>query len=59
LCLLHHPQGAVETDIAKIEHKPESRMRRYFDKWRGDIDTKLPFPTFQDAAVTWLGAFIG
>jgi hypothetical protein len=52
-------QGAVETDITKIEHKPESKLRRYFDKWRGDIDTKLPFPTFQDAAVTWLGAFIG
>lgn len=52
-------KGAVETDIEKIEHRPESKLRHYFDKWRGDIDTALPFPSMQDAAVTWLGAFIG
>jgi hypothetical protein len=59
LTALSPTQGAVETDIAKISNKPESKVRRYFDKWRGDIDTALPFPSFQDAAVTWVGAFIG
>ncbi|KAF6265798.1 HPP family-domain-containing protein [Scenedesmus sp. NREL 46B-D3] len=52
-------KGAVESDIAQIEHKPESKLRRYFNKWRGDIDTATPFPSFQDAAVSWLGAFLG
>eukprot|EP00879_Flechtneria_rotunda_P027966 GHRR01030035.1.p1 GENE.GHRR01030035.1~~GHRR01030035.1.p1 ORF type:complete len:166 (+),score=20.42 GHRR01030035.1:227-724(+) len=53
------PKGAVEDDIASIEAKPESSIKRYFDKWTGGIDQSLPFPTLQDCAVSWVGAFIG
>lgn len=52
-------KGAVEEDIASIEAKKESRIRRYFDKWKGGIDTALPFPSARDAFIGWLGAFLG
>jgi CBS-domain-containing membrane protein len=52
-------KGAVEQDIASIEAKKESKIRKYFDKWTGGIDTALPFPTLQDAFVSWVGAFLG
>ncbi|KAF8071025.1 hypothetical protein HT031_001107 [Scenedesmus sp. PABB004] len=52
-------KGAVEADLARIESRPEGPLRRYLDKMRGGIDTPAPFPTLQDAAVSWLGAFLG
>lgn len=52
-------KGAVEIDIASIEAKKESKLRKYFDKWSGGIDKSLPFPTLQDISVSWLGAFLG
>eukprot|EP00878_Enallax_costatus_P001393 GHUV01001543.1.p1 GENE.GHUV01001543.1~~GHUV01001543.1.p1 ORF type:complete len:254 (+),score=39.42 GHUV01001543.1:1063-1824(+) len=52
-------KGAVEDDIASITSKKESRIRKYFDKWTGGIDKSLPFPSFQDVTISWLGAFIG
>eukprot|EP00882_Tetradesmus_deserticola_P003164 GHRQ01003355.1.p2 GENE.GHRQ01003355.1~~GHRQ01003355.1.p2 ORF type:complete len:128 (+),score=22.83 GHRQ01003355.1:328-711(+) len=52
-------KDAVESDIARISQRPESKLRHYFDKMRGGVDTPVPFPSFQDAAVSWLGAFLG
>lgn len=52
-------KGAVETDLALIASRKESRVRKYFDKWRGGIDSPPAFPTLQDAAISWLGAFLG
>lgn len=52
-------KGAVEQDIASIEAKKVSSIKRYFRKWTGGIDTSLPFPSLQDVSVSWLGAFLG
>lgn len=51
---------AVETEISEIEVVHKGRpIREYFDKWRGNIDTRVPIPSLRGLSVSWLGAFIG
>lgn len=53
------PKGAVETDLANIKQDKRSRIVKYFEKWRGGIDSHLPIPSKQDIWWGWLGAFLG